>query len=47
MNMFIKYVDDKKRNITELENYMSEVDTVGYIVYAADNAPNYDDTLCG
>lgn len=48
MNMIIfVFVNDKKRNITEMENYISEVDTAGYIVCEADDAPNYDDTLCG
>lgn len=39
------FVSESNRLLAELENYVSEVDPVGYL--GEEDAPDYDDTLWG
>ena len=41
------FVSESNRLLAELENYVSEVDPVGYLGCEAEDAPDYDDTLWG
>lgn len=41
------FVVNSNRLLSELENYVSEVDPVGYLGYEVDAVPDFDDTTWG